>query len=119
MSRVRLSLKPGQPGTKSLLAEYGERLVCVRYRYDAQKRRRFKTVELIVGASEWLPGGGPVDGGEIVSLRVGWRELDLRRRVKAAGGTWDPLNRVWRLHVERVKELGLKSRVVDMELYSL
>ena len=116
MSRVRLSLKPGQPGTKSLLAEYGERLVCVRYRYDAQKRRRFKTVELIVETSEWLPAGGQVDGGEVVSLRVGYQELDLRQQVKAAGGTWDSLNRVWRLCLGRVRELGLESRLVDTDL---
>jgi hypothetical protein len=31
---TRLSLAPGQNGTKKLLARYGERLVCVRYRYD-------------------------------------------------------------------------------------
>ena len=55
MSRVRLSSKPGQPGTKSLVAQYGERLVCVRYRYDAQKRRRFKTVELIVDSRSGVP----------------------------------------------------------------
>jgi len=33
--RVRLHLKPGQQGTRRLLEEYGDRLVCVRYRYDA------------------------------------------------------------------------------------
>jgi hypothetical protein len=36
-SRVRLHLKPGQKGTKQLLAQYGDRLICVRYRYDAQR----------------------------------------------------------------------------------
>ena len=41
--RTRLHLKPGQRGTKLLLAQYGDRLVCVRYRYDAQRRKRFKT----------------------------------------------------------------------------
>ena len=48
MMRTRLTLKPGQPGTKSLLARYGKSLVCVRYRYDEQTRQRVKTVELIV-----------------------------------------------------------------------
>ena len=33
--RVRLLLKPGQKGTKQLLTQYGDRLICVRYRYDA------------------------------------------------------------------------------------
>jgi hypothetical protein len=40
-SRVRLHLKPGQKGTKPLLAQYGDRLICVRYRYDAQRKKRF------------------------------------------------------------------------------
>ena len=43
---VGLHLKPGQRGTKRLLAEYGDRLVCVRYRYDAERNKRFKTVAL-------------------------------------------------------------------------
>jgi len=49
-------LRPGQRGTK-LLREYGDRLVCVRYRYDEQNARRLKTVELVVEAVPWWPGG--------------------------------------------------------------
>ena len=33
ISRVRLHLKPGQKGTKQFLAQYGDRLICVRYRH--------------------------------------------------------------------------------------
>ena len=54
-SRVRLHLKPGQKGTKQLLAQYGDRLICVRYRYDAQRKKRFKTVELLVAERDWKP----------------------------------------------------------------
>ena len=54
-SRVRLHLKPGQKGTKQLLAQYGDRLICVRYRYDAQRKKRFKTVELLVAERDWEP----------------------------------------------------------------
>ena len=54
-SRVRLHLKPGQKGTKQLLAQYGDRLICVRYRYDAQRKKRFKTVELVVAERDWEP----------------------------------------------------------------
>ena len=47
--RVRLHLKPGQKGTKQLLAQYGDRLICVRYRYDAQRKKRFNTkFELVI-----------------------------------------------------------------------
>ena len=41
-SRVRLHLKPGQKGTKQLLSQYGDRLICVRYRYDVQRKKRLK-----------------------------------------------------------------------------
>jgi hypothetical protein len=33
--RTQVTLQPDQKGTKKLLAQYGEQLVCVRYRYDA------------------------------------------------------------------------------------
>jgi hypothetical protein len=35
-TRIRLTLHPDRDGAKNLRAEYGDRLVCVRYRYDAQ-----------------------------------------------------------------------------------
>jgi hypothetical protein len=52
---TRLTLAPGQNGTRKLLARYGERLVRVRYRYDAARKVRHKTVELIVETVPWEP----------------------------------------------------------------
>ena len=37
--KTGLILKPGQKGTKKLTAEYGDRPVCVRYRYDETRKR--------------------------------------------------------------------------------
>jgi hypothetical protein len=48
-------IKPGQQGLKKLCAQHGNRLVCVRDRYDAQRHKRFKTVELIVEECDWEP----------------------------------------------------------------
>ena len=31
-----------------VLREYGSNLICARYRYDAERRQRIKTVELVV-----------------------------------------------------------------------
>ncbi len=107
MLRVRLSLRPGQDGTKGLLARYGKRLVCVRYRYDEQTKQRVKTVELIVERTEWDRESSGTDGEAVVAVRVGWRETALRQKVKAACGTWDPAGRVWRLCRKRVESLGL------------
>ena len=93
--RTRLSLKPGRRGTKKLLAKYGERLVCVRYRLDQGTGRRFKTVELVVDDVGAARVGGPQVGNRMVSLRVERCELNVRQAVKRAGGRWNPVGRVW------------------------
>jgi len=50
---IRLTLRPGMPGTKRLVARYGERLVCVRYLYDEIRSRRLKTVERVIEETPW------------------------------------------------------------------
>ncbi len=72
--RSRLILKAGQRGTKKLLARYGDRLLYVRKRFDEERRRRFKTVELIVDEVDWVPPEPRVQGQTVVSLRVTWEE---------------------------------------------
>jgi hypothetical protein len=37
LMETRLTLKPGQKGTKRLVARYGDQLVRVRYRYDPER----------------------------------------------------------------------------------
>ena len=110
---VRLHLKPGQKGTKQLLAQYGDRLICVRYRYDAQRKKRFKTVELLVAERDWEPPRPRFAHDQIVGLRVAFADVAVRDRVKQAGGTWNPERRVWQLRYDRVVALGLNARVVD------
>lgn len=53
--KVKSTLSPGQKGTKQLTEKYGDQLVCVRYRYDTVKQKRYKTVELIIDEQEWVP----------------------------------------------------------------
>jgi hypothetical protein len=80
----------GPEGTKQLLAQYGERLICVRYRYDAQRRKRFKTVELVVAEREWEPPPPRFALDQMVGLRVAvgnWhsgRGSSGRRRLTTA-----------------------------------
>ena len=133
--RTLRTLKPGQWGTKGLLARHGASLLCVRYRYDEDTREHLKTVELIVqrrsraatraaspangtlergaesnGSRE--PGGrAAVAARRKVALRIGLRERDLQRRVKSAGGRWDPDRRVWFVRRDVVERLDLLGRV--------
>ena len=108
---VGLHLKPGQKGTKHLVEQYGDRLVCVRYRYDATQKKRIKTVELVVAESDWEPRFAP---DEIVALQVAFTDVATRKRVKQAGGAWNPDRTVWQLRYDRVVALGLRRRIVTL-----
>jgi hypothetical protein len=99
--------------TKQLLAQDGDRLICVRYRYDAQRKKRFKTVELLVAERDWQPPRPRFAHDQIVGLRVAFAGVAVRDRVKQAGGAWNPERRVWQLRYDRVVALGLNSRIVD------
>ena len=76
---TRLSPSPRQNGTKKLLATYGERLVCVRYRYDTQRRVRQKTVELIVLGWELLMNEGTLRLLPWVWPLMAWEKRLLER----------------------------------------
>ncbi|GAC1446889.1 MAG: hypothetical protein NVSMB56_09910 [Pyrinomonadaceae bacterium] len=127
MMRTRLKLKPGARGTKKLTALYGAQLVCVRYRYDADRSKRFKTVELIIEEVAWTPKPKSADLAaqtmqtpppetfdptQIVSLRVGRLETETQDAVKRAGGRWNPDERAWRLRRDKADALGLTLRII-------
>jgi hypothetical protein len=112
-ARVRLNLRPGQKGTKQLLTQYGDRLVCVRYRYDAERTKRLKTVELIVAEHDWHPTRPRFAPDQVVAVRVAFADVEVRQKMKRAGGRWDPARRTWLLLYERVVALGLTGRIVE------
>ena len=111
--KTRLTLKPGQAGTKKMLAKYGGRLLAVRYRYDEKQRVRFKTVELIEEALPWVPSlPANRDPFEIVLVRVNYEETSLREAVKLHGGRWHQDRKLWSLSLRSAYKLGLDNRIV-------
>jgi len=105
-------LSPGHRGAKQLLARYGDQLICVRYQYDEQLQKRFKTVELIVEECDGMPQATSKAGDRRVSIRVAVSELDLRAQVKRGGGIWQRDRQVWDLRYDQVVALGLEGRIV-------
>jgi len=93
--KTRLILKPGQRGTKRLTDKYGDDLVCVRFRYDATTRQRLKTVELVIERTGWEPPPEKRTADTVVALRIEGYESELRKKVKTAGGKWNPEKRLW------------------------
>ena len=96
--KTRSKLLPGQKGTKSLLKQYGDALVCVRYRYDEKNCKQLKTVEIIVSEKEWTPpdrSKRQFVAGDIVAVKIGVQEKSLQQLAKAVGGRWDPAQKAW------------------------
>lgn len=112
--KVRATLLPGQKGTRELVKRYGDQLVCVRYRYDAARQKRLKTVELIIDEQDWVPGIIFPTTGRVL-LRVGYGETELREAVKAQGGFWDPEKKAWVLAWRKVMEMGLEQRIIGRQ----
>ncbi len=110
--KTRARLKPGQKGTKRLQAEYGDRLVCVRYRYDEALRKRFKTVEIIVDEAEWEPAPRPsFPPTALVPLKIRFDEPILQSLARSAGGKWDPVEKVWWVQFMNVSGTKLEKRI--------
>ena len=84
---TRLTLRPGQNGTRKLAERFGKRLVCVRYRYDETLRKRYTTGELIVAESAWTPKSrkprSTRSPDDMVYVRIGYGEEGLRANLKA------------------------------------
>ncbi len=115
--QTRLRLNPGQNGTKKLARKYGEKLVCVRYRYDPDSRKRYKTVEIIVEEVDWNPtinqntSNSTRAPGDRMGVKVDINELEIRDRVKRAGGIWRPRQKLWELSYAQIVFLGLEDRI--------
>jgi len=113
MLRTRLTLRPGQPGTRKLVEEYGPRVVCVRYRYDDANKKRYKTVELIVEEIDWIPRPPRPAVTDIVHIHLDYHEQALRQSVKLLGGTWHPSTKTWRIAYGAVVLLHLTDRLIS------
>ena len=109
--RTLLTRRAGQPGTKKLLREYGSNLICVRYRYDAERRQRIKTVEIVVDRVQWRGKVTP-DESAPVHFRIAEDEELLRRAVLLAGGRWDEWSNTWALPRKAARALGLLARLL-------
>lgn len=73
---------------------------------DDIRGKRYTTVELVVDTQ-------PVTTASVLAgVRIAYGETELRAKVKAAGGLWDPEARLWRLNKHKIRSLGLSKRIV-------
>jgi len=112
-------MQPGQPGTKRYIRQYGESLICVRYRRDTANASRLTTVELIVDEGFYQRETNPIikamypNPNRNVYVRVGYEESVLRMQIKTAGGRWVAEKKLCQIRYRDVQKLGLMDRIVD------
>ena len=104
---VRKTLQPGEMGTKQYLGQYGNQLVCVRYRVDKTAQKRYTTVELIIDEKPYINHKVKV----MAWVRIGYKETELREKVKRTGAKWLKEEKLWEMEYDTMQKMGLKSRV--------
>jgi hypothetical protein len=110
---VRKTMRPGEPGTRRHLRDWGDRLVCVRHRVDLAKGIRFTTVEIVASAERSVRAKREPHPEALVYARVAKDEWELERRLRITkSATYDEFLNVWRMRYETAVRLRLKRRIL-------
>ena len=109
---VRKTMRPGERGTGRFVRDWGDRLVCVRYRFDAKGRIRYTTVEIVTSELRpWSPPRRPTPGA-LVYLRIDPNDWKAIQRLRDARAWWDRERLLWRTRYDVAERLRLRSRIV-------
>jgi hypothetical protein len=111
-TRIVKRLSATQAGAIKLAQRYGEALVCVRYRHDAEGRLRYTTVELVV---DLAPIAARADPDELVMVRLDFNDAQTRQQALANGARWDAQRHLWCMTRRTAKRLRLVRRIDAMQ----
>ena len=113
MMKTKRTVLPGQAGFIKWREKYGEKLLCVRYKYDAEKGKKMITVELVVTEKEWHRNKKHIPRNKLFSVKIAYGERELGQRIRSLGGVWVWEKKIWRVNWEAIQALGLEGRIVD------
>ena len=105
---IKKTLRPGDMGTRRLLEQYGEQLICVRYRIDKLARKRYTTVEIVVDEKPYLAKKTYV----YAWVKIDYEDFEERQKLKTAGAKWSIKEKVWIVRYDIAKKLGLRKRII-------
>ena len=111
MTRSR-KIPAGRAGTKKMMEKYGDRLLNVRYVYNAEKGIRMKTVELMEEQKPWSDKRQYIPSNKVMHLRVAYGEVQIGHLIKSCGGYWNKDKSYWELPYREVVSLGLDKRII-------
>jgi len=114
--RITRNVASGQEGTRKLLDQYRSQLVCVRSRHDGEKRKRLKTIALIIEEAPWPPPSTQTLGERPMGVRRALKETEWLRQVKLAGGRWNQPRQLWDLKYDQILALVLEARIEPQDV---
>ncbi|MBN2361974.1 MAG: hypothetical protein JXR83_21160 [Deltaproteobacteria bacterium] len=110
--RAKKKIYPYQPGAKKLREKYGDRLYCVRYRYDKKRRLRYTTVELIIDKA---PRNQIDNLNAPFPVRIMRTEKELRCKLLQGGAYWDAENKCYFATLWLLDSLGIADRILEFD----
>jgi hypothetical protein len=105
-------LKPGQNGTKGLVEQYGDALLCVRYRFDEVRGMKLKTVEIIVDEKPLRTPRFKDD--DLVPVHVAYDEKELRQQLHALQARWNSERKLWYVRFGLIRGTVLEERLAEL-----
>ena len=107
-TRVTKTMSPDQPGAIKLARQFGESLICVRYRCNAESTTRYTTVELLLHEA---PIQRSLDARKLVQVQMPWDDAQLRKKAADMGALWDCITKRWTMPLYAARMLGLTERL--------
>ena len=84
----------------------------MRYYEDWQRRKKYKTCEIIIDEKCWDGKPKFIKPDTIVKVKINYGEIDLGVKVKRIGGRWNKKDRLWEVAYKNVIKLGLEKRII-------
>ena len=91
------------------MEKFGTALLCVRYRYDAKRGVRLKTVEIVVEEKPLL--SPRFKDSDVVPVLVAFDEMEFRDQLRKMRAKWDPQLKVWFVPYRLIRDTELESRI--------
>jgi hypothetical protein len=111
------TIKPGMPGSRRFQKHWGENLIAVRYRRDANKL--YTTIEIVVDEREQarhpisLNSVHTFKRRQLVAIPIAFEEGTLRAAAKRNHAMWSVSRKVWVMPYSTAVALGLQNRVIE------
>jgi len=109
----RRKFHPGEKGTKRLMRIWGDDLICVRYKYDYKRLKRYTTIELKVDEAPWKPKKIDNFLQKLVYIKLMKYETNLHKKVKQHTGRWNKEQLLWEIPLWAALKLKIDHRIIS------